>query len=53
MGAKPIERIDRHKDASVKAQGRTVNDVLAGYSEWSKRRHEMWSGYFCKWQIGR
>jgi hypothetical protein len=31
MVAKPIERIDRHKDGSLKAKGTTINDVLTGY----------------------
>jgi hypothetical protein len=41
MGTKPIERIDRHKDGSVKAKGSTINGVLTGYWEWvKKKRHK-------------
>jgi hypothetical protein len=37
MVAKPIERIDRHKDGSIKAKGYTVEDVLTGYWEWFRK----------------
>jgi antitoxin component YwqK of YwqJK toxin-antitoxin module len=37
------QRIERHKDGSIKARGHVVDDVLTGYWEWfrkdgSKRR---------------
>jgi hypothetical protein len=37
MVAKPIERIDRHKDGSIKARGYTINDALTGYWECSEK----------------
>jgi len=37
MVAKPIERIDRHKDGSIKAKGCTINGVLTGYWEWFRK----------------
>jgi antitoxin component YwqK of YwqJK toxin-antitoxin module len=43
MVANSIERIDRHKDGSVKAKGTTLNDVILGVVQ--KRRHKMRSGY--------
>lgn len=47
MVAKPIERIDRHKDGSIKAKGYTINDVLTGYWEWFRKDGtKMRSGYF-------
>jgi hypothetical protein len=33
MVAKPIERIDLHKDGSIEAKGSTINDVLTRYWE--------------------
>ena len=46
MVAKPIERIDRHKNGS-KAKGCTINDVLTGYWEWFRKdATKMRSGYF-------
>jgi antitoxin component YwqK of YwqJK toxin-antitoxin module len=47
MVAKPIERIDRHKDGSFKAKGTTINDVLTGYWEWFRKDGtKMRFGYF-------
>ena len=47
MAAKPIERIDRHNDGSIKAKGYTVEDVLTGYWEWFRKDGtKMRSGYF-------
>ena len=47
MVAKPIERIDRHKDGSIKAKGCTIDDVLTGYWEWFRKDGtKMRSGYF-------
>ena len=47
MIAKPKERIDRHKDGSIRAKGTTVNDVLTGYWEWFRKDGtRMRSGYF-------
>jgi len=41
------QRIDRHKDGSVKAKGHTVDDVLTGYWEWFRKDgSRMRSGYF-------
>jgi antitoxin component YwqK of YwqJK toxin-antitoxin module len=41
------ERIDRHKDGSIKARGRVVDDVLTGYWEWFRKDGTlMRSGYF-------
>jgi hypothetical protein len=37
MVAKPIERIDRHKDGSIKAIGRAINGALTGYWEWFRK----------------
>jgi hypothetical protein len=37
MVAKPIERIDLHKDGSVKAKDCTINGVLTGYWSGSKK----------------
>jgi hypothetical protein len=46
MVAKPIERIDRHKDGSLKARGSTINDILTGYWEWFRKDGtRMRSGY--------
>jgi antitoxin component YwqK of YwqJK toxin-antitoxin module len=47
MVAKPIDRIDRHKDGSIKAKGTTINDVPTGYQEWVRKDGTtMQSGYF-------
>jgi len=47
MVAEPIERIDRHKDGSLKAKGTTLNDVLTGYWVWFRKDGtKMRSGYF-------
>jgi antitoxin component YwqK of YwqJK toxin-antitoxin module len=47
MVAKPIGRIDRHKDGSVKAKGCTINGALTGYWEWFRKDGtKMRSGYF-------
>jgi antitoxin component YwqK of YwqJK toxin-antitoxin module len=47
MVAKPIVRIDRHKDGSIKAKGTTSNDVLTEYWEWFRKDGtKMRSGYF-------
>jgi antitoxin component YwqK of YwqJK toxin-antitoxin module len=41
------ERIDRHKDGSVKAKGQVIDDVLTGYWEWFRKDGtKMRSGYF-------
>ena len=41
------ERIDRHKDGSIKARGHVVGDVLTGYWEWFRKDGTiMRSGYF-------
>ena len=41
------ERIDRHKDGTIKARGHTVDDVLTGYWEWFRKDGtKMRSGYF-------
>ena len=37
MVGKPIERLDRHKDGSIKAKGWTVDDMLTGYWEWFRK----------------
>jgi antitoxin component YwqK of YwqJK toxin-antitoxin module len=37
MGTKPIERIDLHKDGSVKAKGCIIDGVLTGYWEWFRK----------------
>ena len=31
------ERIDRHKDGSIKAKCHTIDGVLTGYWEWFRR----------------
>src|SRR3954462_9619791 len=31
------ERIDRHKDGSIRARGHTEGDILAGYWEWFRK----------------
>jgi antitoxin component YwqK of YwqJK toxin-antitoxin module len=47
MGGKPEERIDRHRDGSIKAKGCTLNGVLTGYWEWFRKDGtKMRSGYF-------
>jgi antitoxin component YwqK of YwqJK toxin-antitoxin module len=47
MVAKPTERIDRHKEGSIKAKGCTINEVLTGYWEWFRKDGtKMRSGYF-------
>jgi len=41
------QRIDRHKDGSIKARGRVIDDVLTGYWEWFRKDGtKMRSGYF-------
>ena len=41
------QRIERHKDGSIKARGHVVDDVLAGYWEWFRKDgSKMRSGYF-------
>ena len=41
------ERIDRHKDGSLKAKGQVIDDVLTGYWEWFRKDGtKMRSGYF-------
>ena len=41
------ERIDRHKDGSIKARGNTIDGELAGYWEWFRKDGtKMRSGYF-------
>ena len=41
------ERIDRHKDGSIRAKGHTIDDVLTGYWEWFRKDGtKMRSGYF-------
>ena len=41
------ERIDCHKDGTIKARGHTVDDVLTGYWEWFRKDGtKMRSGYF-------
>jgi antitoxin component YwqK of YwqJK toxin-antitoxin module len=41
------QRIDRHKDGSIKATGHVIDEVLAGYWEWFRRDGtKMRSGYF-------
>jgi antitoxin component YwqK of YwqJK toxin-antitoxin module len=41
------ERIDRHKDGTIKARGHTVDDELTGYWEWFRKDGtKMRSGYF-------
>jgi antitoxin component YwqK of YwqJK toxin-antitoxin module len=41
------ERIDRHKDGSIKARGHVIDGVLTGYWEWFRNDGtKMRSGYF-------
>jgi antitoxin component YwqK of YwqJK toxin-antitoxin module len=41
------ERIDRHKDGSIKARGYVIDDVLTGYWAWFRKDGtKMRSGYF-------
>jgi hypothetical protein len=41
------ERIDRHKDGSIKAKGNTIDGELTGYWEWFRKDGtKMRSGYF-------
>ena len=41
------ERIDRHKDGSIKARGNTIDGELTGYWEWFRKDGtKMRSGYF-------
>jgi hypothetical protein len=41
------ERIDRHKDGSIRATGHVVDDLLTGYREWFRKDGTiMRSGYF-------
>jgi antitoxin component YwqK of YwqJK toxin-antitoxin module len=41
------ERIDRHKDGSIKAKGHMKDDELEGYWEWFRKDgSKMRSGYF-------
>jgi antitoxin component YwqK of YwqJK toxin-antitoxin module len=41
------ERIDRHKDGSIKARGNTADGELTGYWEWFRKDGtRMRSGYF-------
>jgi len=41
------ERIDRHKDGSIRAKGHTIDGVLTGYWEWFRKDGtKMRSGYF-------
>jgi len=43
------QRIDRHKDGSIKARGHVLDDVPAGYWEWFRKGGtKMRSGYFAK-----
>jgi hypothetical protein len=37
MVAKPIERIDRRKDGSIKVIGCTIKGMLMGYWEWFRK----------------
>jgi antitoxin component YwqK of YwqJK toxin-antitoxin module len=47
MVGKPDERIDRHRDGSIKAKGCTIDGVLTGYWEWFRKDGtKMRSGYF-------
>ena len=40
------ERIDRHKDGSIRARGYTNGDILTGYWEWFRKDgSKMRSGY--------
>jgi hypothetical protein len=46
------QRIDRHKDGSIKARGDVIDEVLAGYWEWFRKDGtKMRSGYYGK-QVG-
>jgi len=41
------ERIDRHRDGSIKAKGHMKDGELEGYREWFRKdRTKMRSGYF-------
>jgi antitoxin component YwqK of YwqJK toxin-antitoxin module len=41
------ERVDRHKDGSIRAKGHTIDRVLTGYWEWFRKDDtKMRSGYF-------
>jgi len=41
------ERIDRHKDGSIRARGHTKDDILTGYWEWFRKDGtRMRSGFF-------
>jgi antitoxin component YwqK of YwqJK toxin-antitoxin module len=41
------ERIDRHKDGSIKAKGHVIDNVLTGYWEWFRKDGtKMRSGFF-------
>ena len=41
------ERIDRHKDGTIRAKGRTLGGLLHGYWEWFRKDGtKMRSGYF-------
>jgi hypothetical protein len=41
------QRIDRHKDGSIRARGHVIDEVLAGYWEWFRKDGtKMRSGYF-------
>jgi antitoxin component YwqK of YwqJK toxin-antitoxin module len=34
---KAKERVDYHKDGSIRAKGQTIGDVLTGYWEWFRK----------------
>jgi antitoxin component YwqK of YwqJK toxin-antitoxin module len=41
------QRIDRHKDGSIRARGHVIDEMLAGYWEWFRKDGtKMRSGYF-------
>ena len=41
------ERIDRHKDGSIRAKGHTKDDILTGYWEWFRKDGtKLRSGFF-------
>ena len=41
------ERVDRHKDGSIRARGPTEGDILTGYWEWFRRDGtKLRSGFF-------
>ena len=41
------ERIDRHKDGSIRARGHTEGDILTGYWEWFRKDGtKLRSGFF-------